>query len=78
MTVEMAMQKQHTQKNQLHSVDWLTEIVRRACACRLAGKSVSAVDMKAHSRLEKVSPVHRMAEKRDRELNSPSALVEET
>ena len=64
MTVELAMQKLHTQKNQMHSVDWLTEIVRRACACRLAGKSVSAVDMKAHSRLERVSQVHQVIEER--------------
>ncbi|KAL5536689.1 SNT2 [Sanghuangporus sanghuang] len=52
-TLERAMQRQTVRKDQIHSVDWLTEIVRRATQAYSNGRSLESVSMKMPLRLEK-------------------------
>lgn len=48
------MPKAVIRKDQLHSVDWLTEYIRRICQARASDQRLESVSMKSVMRLEKV------------------------
>ncbi|EJC99959.1 uncharacterized protein FOMMEDRAFT_159536 [Fomitiporia mediterranea MF3/22] len=52
-TLERVMQRQVVRKDQIHSVDWLTEIVRKTSQAYSNGKAVDSISMKTPLRLEK-------------------------